>query len=70
MNFLIFIKVFYKLYLIKREEVDNIIIFLFIIIKVKYDIKYLTLNLKEEDNIFLRLYYKYSFLNLLNKNFL
>ena len=60
-------KVFYKLYLIKREEADNTIAFSSIIIKVRYDTKYLALNLKKGDDVFLRLYYEYSILDLLNR---
>ena len=61
------IEVFYKLRLIKREEADNAIAFLSIIIKVKYNVKYLTLNLKEKNDIFLKLHYRYSILGLLNR---
>ena len=45
------IKVFYKLYLVKREEIDDTIAFLSIIIKVRYNTKYLTLNLKKKESL-------------------
>ena len=40
----------------KRKEADNAIIFTFIIIKVRYNLKYLAINFKKEDKIFLKLY--------------
>ena len=42
----IFTEVFNKLRLIKREKVDNIIIFAFIFIKARYNAKYLAIILK------------------------
>ena len=64
------IKVFNKLYLIKREKIDNIIIFIAIFIKVRYDFKYLTLNFKEDDKIYLKLYHEYLISNLINRKLL
>ena len=63
-------KVFYKLYLIKREEVDDAMAFASIIIRLRYDVKYLVINLKEGDEVFLKLYYKYSILGLSNRKLL
>ena len=42
----VFIEVFNKLRLAKREKIDNIIIFAFILIKERYDSKYLTIIFK------------------------
>ena len=50
------IKVFNKLRLIKREKIDNITIFIAIFIKIKYDFKYLIINLKKSDEIYLKLH--------------
>ena len=61
------IKVFSKLRLVKREKVDNIIIFITIFIKVKYDFKYLTLSLKKDNEIHLKLYHEYLISNLINR---
>ena len=63
-------KVFNKLRLIKREKIDNIIIFVAIFIKVRYDFKYLILNLKKNDKIYLKLYHEYSILDLINRKLL
>ena len=60
------IKIFNKLRLIKRKEVDDAIVFTFTFIKIRYDVKYLTLNLKKNDKAFLRLYYNYLILDLFN----
>ena len=59
-------KFFNKLRLIKREKIDNIIIFIAIFIKVKYNFKYLILNLKKDDEIYLKLYHEYLISNLIN----
>ena len=64
------IEVFNKLRLVKREKIDNAIIFIAIFIKVKYDFKYLTLNLKKDNEIYLKLYYEYLILNLINRKLL
>ena len=55
-------EVFYKLRLIKRKKVDNAITFASIIIKLRYNAKYLVINLKKGNKVFLKLYYKYSIL--------
>ena len=60
-------KVFDKLRLVKREQANDVIIFVFIIMKARYDLKYLTLNLKEGDKVFLKLYYEYVILELANR---
>ena len=64
------IKVFNKLRLVKRKKTNNIIIFIAIFIKVKYDFKYLTLNLKKDDKIYLKLYHEYFISNLINRKLL
>ena len=51
---------FNKLKFNKREEADNALIFVSIAIKVRYDIKYLAINLEKGDKVFFRLYYRYS----------
>ena len=63
-------KAFYKLYLIKRKEVDDAIAFVSIIIKLRYNAKYLVINLKKGDKVFLKLYYKYSISGLSNRKLL
>ena len=63
-------KVFRKLHLIKREKIDNIIIFIAIFIKVRYDFKYLTLAPKKDDEIYFKLYYEYLISNLINRKLL
>ena len=50
-----------------KKKIDNTIIFTFIIIKTRYDLKYLSLYFKLENKIFLKLYYEYFILNLTNK---
>ena len=35
--------------------------------KARYDLKYLTLNLKESDEVFFKLYYKYVISRLINR---
>ena len=60
------IKVFNKLRLIKREKTNNTIIFIAIFIKIKYNFKYLILNLKKDNEIYFKLYYKYLIFNLIN----
>ena len=63
-------KVFYKLRLIKREKVDDAIAFASIIIKLRYNAKYLVINFKKGDKVFLKLYYKYSISKLFNRKLL
>lgn len=41
-----FNKIFNKFRLIKRKKIDNVIIFIIIFVKIKYDIKYLIFNFK------------------------
>ena len=60
-------KVFDKLRLAKREQANDVIIFASIIIKARYDLKYLTLNLKKSDEVFLKLYHEYVISNLVNR---
>ena len=60
-------KVFDKLRLVKKEQANDIIIFAFIIIKARYDLKYLIFNLKEDNKVFLKLYYKYIIPKLVNR---
>ena len=43
------------------------IVFTFIIIKVRYDLKYLVINFKKGDKVFLKLYYRYKILKLINR---
>ena len=64
------IEVFNKLRLIKREKIDNTIIFVAIFMKVRYDFKYLALNLKKDNEIYLKLYYEYLISNLINRKLL
>ena len=63
-------KVFRKLRLIKRKKVDNAITFASIIIKLRYDVKYLVINLKIGNEVFLGLYYRYSISGLFNRKLL
>ena len=49
-----------KLRLIKREEADNIITFINVIIKNRYNSIYKAISLRKESIIYLRLYYNYS----------
>ena len=58
---------FDKLRLIKRKQANDVIIFASIIIKARYNLKYLTLNLKENNEVFLKLYYKYVIPKLVNR---
>ena len=60
-------KVFDKLRLVKREQADDAIVFTSIIIKARYDLKYLTLNLKEGDEAFLKLHHEYVIPELINR---
>ena len=43
-DLLLFKKNFYRLYLIKRKKINNIITFIFTNIKIKYNFKYLIIN--------------------------
>ena len=65
-----FNKIFRKLRFIKREKINNAITFANIVIKIKYNIKYLAFTLKKSDEIFLKLYYNYFILSLINKKLL
>ena len=60
-------KAFRKLRLAKREEADNVMIFASIIMKARYDLKHLNVNLKEGDEVFLRLHNEYSIPGLSNR---
>ena len=60
------IEVFNKLRLVKRKKIDNAIIFIAIFIKIKYNFKYLILNLKKDNEIYLKLYHEYLISNLIN----
>ena len=60
-------EVFNKLRLVKKKQANDVIIFASIIIKARYDLKYLTLNLKKSNKVFLKLYYKYIILKLINR---
>ena len=60
-------KVFDKLRLVKREQANDVIAFISIIIKARYDLKHLTLNLKENNKVFLKLHHKYVILELINR---
>ena len=43
----------------KRENINDAIAFVFVIIKLRYNIKYLVINFKKEDKVFFKLYYRY-----------
>ena len=60
-------KVFRKLRLAKREKADDVMTFVSIIMKVRYDLKHLNVNLKEGDEAFLRLHNEYFILGLSNR---
>ena len=69
-NLLLFEKVFYKLRLIKREKVNDAIAFASTIINLRYNIKYLIINLKKGNKVFLKLYYRYLISRLSNRKLL
>ena len=48
-SFFLSIEDYYRLRLIKREKVDDIIFFVIIIIKIRYNLKYLRVNFKKRD---------------------
>ena len=60
-------KVFRKLRLVKREKTNNVMIFASIIMKARYDSKYLNVNLKKGDEAFLRLHNEYFIPDLSNR---
>ena len=60
-------KVFRKLRLVKREEANDVMIFISIIMKARYDSKHLNVNLKKGDEAFLRLHNEYFILDLSNR---
>ena len=67
-NFIIFIEIFNKLRLIKREKINNVMIFVNVVIKIKYNVKHLTFTLKKKYiYIYFKLYYKYSISKLSNR---
>ena len=63
----LFIKIFDKFRLILKKEVDDIIIFVSIIIKIYYDLKYLSLYFKVKNEVFFKLYHDYFILNFINR---
>ena len=66
----LFVKVFNKLRFIKREKINDVIIFTFIIIKARYNVKHLTLNLKKKKTkFFLNYIMIILFLNYRIKNY-
>ena len=60
-------KAFRKLRLAKREETDDAMTFVSIIMKARYDSKHLNVNLKKGDEAFLRLHNGYSIPGLSNR---
>ena len=66
----LFEKIFNKLRFIKKEKTNDVITFAFIIIKIRYDFKHLTLNLKKRKKVYFKLYHEYFILNLSNKKLL
>ena len=63
-------KVFDKLRLVKREKVDNTLAFAVVFIKIRYNFKYLALNLKKDNEIYLKLYHEYLISSLANRKLL
>ena len=61
------IEAFDKLRLIKREEADDVIVFAFVFIKVRYDVKHLAIDLKKDNEVFLRLHQGYFIPSLFNR---
>ena len=57
---LLFKKNFHKLYFAKRKEINNIITFIFINMKIKYDFKYLVISFQKNDKVYFKLYYNFS----------
>ena len=53
----------------KREIIDEIITFINVIIKTRYDNKYTLFNLKKNNEIYLYLYHKYKILEKENRKF-
>ena len=51
----------------KYKKVKDIIVFIFISIKLKYNIKYLKLNLYKGDLAFFKIYYKYIIPRVINR---
>ena len=62
----LFAKVFDKFRLVLKKKVDNIIIFVLIIMKIRYDLRYLSLYFKIKNEFFFKLYYDYFILNFIN----
>ena len=58
---------FHKLRLAKREEADDAMAFAAVLMKARYDAKHLILNLKEGDEVFLKLHHGYSIPGLANR---
>lgn len=66
-SFNLFTKIFNKFRFIKRKETNDVMTFAFIIMKFRYDAKYLTFNFRKKDEIFLKLHYKYFISDSLNR---
>lgn len=60
-------EVFSKLRLVKREKIDDAMIFVAVFMKVRYDFKYLALSLKKDDEVYLKLHHGYSISDLVNR---
>ena len=58
---------FHKLRLGKREEADDAMAFAAVLMKARYDARHLPLNLKEGDEVFLKLHQGYSIPGLANR---
>ena len=52
MNNFVFTKIFNKFRFVKREKIDDVITFIIIFIKIKYDVKYLFFNFKKKTKFF------------------
>ena len=52
---------------IKREQIEDVIVFVNILIKAYYDKSYIALRLARDNMIYLRLYHEYGILNLINR---
>lgn len=62
-----FVEVFSKLRLVKREKADNVMAFANVVIKIRYDVKHLAFIFKKKDKIYFKLYHEYSISELLNR---
>ena len=59
-------KDFNRLRQLKREQVEEFIVFINIIIKIYYDESYMLISLLKESKTYLRLYYDYKISELVN----